>query len=243
MPIPKSEMPEALVKLWDMLVSAKEDWEIADALDVDVAELATLRTSLLEEKATEIANKPPEHLYVEYILAQTANIRVLSEMIKEFKTTRQHNAMVGAVRVRADLYDKIIAKGQEFGIFKKAPERRELVAGLVVSEMTTRDLKGAIVGAIGEMDKLMSRYGAVPMLEAKVGDLYHSEEPEKEAIRVAPRSKATPPKTFEPEPEVEERESDPGLMEAPAPKTKKGKAKHKRKSKHDPFDWGENDAD
>jgi hypothetical protein len=240
MPIPKSEMPEALVKLWEMLTSAKEDYEIADALDVDVAELGPLRTALLEDKAQEIANKPPEHLYVEYILAQTANIRVLSDMIKEFKTTRQHNAMVGAVRVRAELYDKIIAKGQEFGVFKKAPERREILAGVMVSEMTTRDLKGAIVGAIGEMSTLMSRYGAVPMLEVKTGDLYHSEETEKEEVSTAPRSKVTPPKTFEPEPEVEERESDPGLMEPPLPKSKKKKDKSKRKAKHeDPFNWGD----
>lgn len=163
---------EALDSIWDMLVKGDSDKEIMELMGLDSPVYRALKKKLLETKAGELKGKAPEHVYVEYILAQTRGIQDIDAMIKDFKTSKNWGAMVAAVRVRAELYDKLIAKGQEFGVFRKAPERKELVGGILLADLTNADLRKQIVGAVSSLEKLMKRYGDVPLDAVSEGEIY-----------------------------------------------------------------------
>jgi len=104
-----------------------------------------------------------EEVYVDYTLKQTQNIKDLTRMLGAFEETKQHAAMVGAVRARSDILDKIIAKGQEFGFIEKKPETK-VIAGVIVSQLSTHELRKAIAGELGQLEKLMSDFGDAPSI-------------------------------------------------------------------------------
>jgi len=160
---------EALASIWDLMVEGNDDKAIIEKMGVPAETYKLLRQRLLAEKAAELKAKPPEHVYVEYVVWQTQGINDLSKMIAEFKTTKQYNALVGAVRVRAELYDKLIAKGQEFGVFRKTPERKEVVGGFVVADLTNEALRAMITKSLTDMDKLVKRYGDGDIIDIDPG--------------------------------------------------------------------------
>lgn len=144
-----------------------------------------LKKSMMDMEVERIRDRAPEQVYVEYLMSQESNVQALSEMIEQFKDTRQHNAMVGAVKARAEIYDKMIAKGQEFGFIKKVPERQEIVAGIMVAELSNDDLRAAIAGELSGLDSLMSAYGTKTIVDVTPGKL-HFPTPPKEPPALTP---------------------------------------------------------
>ncbi|MGW8177878.1 MAG: hypothetical protein ACWGQW_03675 [bacterium] len=169
----KVDIEEAKDTIWEALCRGESDREIMDLLGLETEVYKALKFQLLEDRALEAKTRPPEHVYIQYVIDQTRNISDLTDMIAEFKTTKQYNAMVGAIKARAELHDKLIAKGQEFGIFKKVPERREIVAGVMIQDMSRDDLKAAITGAIGRLDSMMRRYGDNDILDVLPEAIHH----------------------------------------------------------------------
>ena len=190
----RRDVAEAKITIWEQLCLGKTTTEIMDYIGLSPKVFKILKHQVMDDKALELRNKPSEHVYVEYILAQQQNIKDLTKMIEEFKNTKQFNALVGAIRARADLHDKIIAKGQEFGVFRKEPERK-VIAGILVAEMTRKDLKTAITGAISNLDKMVGMYGDGNIIDVPTGDLHYGKalpppgsEP---SAPVAPKAKKT----------------------------------------------------
>lgn len=195
MKLTKADIEEAKLTIWSELCDGSSDSEIMDMMGLEQDVYLQLKFQTLEDKAQELRRKPPEHVYVEYIINQTQNIQDLTEMIGQFKKTKQYNALVGAVRARADLYDKLVAKGQEFGVFAKAPERK-IVAGVLVGDLSADDLRTAITKAIGNLDAMMSRYGDSNIIDVTPDSLHYGPSiptreltPEAESAVVAPPSK------------------------------------------------------
>lgn len=169
----KAELAETMETIWDLLLDGNTDKEIIELTGLEAEAYKALRQKMLEEKAAELQAKPAEHVYVEYIIWQTQGIVDLTKMLDKFRETKQYNAMVGAVRVRAELYDKLIAKGQEFGVFKKTPERKEIVGGLVLADLSSDKLRAMVTGALSELDKLMRRYGDTDFIDIEAGPVHH----------------------------------------------------------------------
>lgn len=169
----KAELAETMATIWDLLLDGNTDKDIIDLTGLEAEAYKVLRTRLLEEKAAELQSKPAEHVYVEYVIWQSQGIVDLTKMIGDFKKSKQYNAMVGAVRVRAELYDKLIARGQEFGVFKKTPERKEVVGGFILADLTSDKLRTMVTGALSDLDKLMRRYGDRDIIEMDGGPVHH----------------------------------------------------------------------
>lgn len=168
----KADIAEAKLTIWEALLEGRGDREIANDIGVAADVYKSLKYDLLEEKAHELRNKPQEHIYIEYILNQQKNIAVLDEMLREHSTEANKNAIIGAVRARAELFDKLIAKGQEFGVFKKTPEKK-VVAGIVVSDLARDDLKQEILKSIAGLDKMMKRYGDSAIIDVEAEESLH----------------------------------------------------------------------
>lgn len=227
----KEEMAETLETIWDLLLDGNTDKEIIELTGLDADAYKALRQKLLEEKAAELQSKPAEHVYVEYVIWQSQGIVDLTTMIDQFRKTKQYNAMVGAVRVRAELYDKLIAKGQEFGVFKKTPERKEVVGGFILADLTSDKLRTLVTGALVDLDKIMRRYGDTDIMAIDAGPVHHgprlvADSGEVIEVSEAPMAKDDIP----PEAKGSKVFKDPPSVLAPPKKAKHAKARTSRQS-------------
>lgn len=218
----KGELAETMETIWDLLLDGNSDKEIIALTGLEAEAYKALRQKLLEEKAAELATKPAEHVYIEYVVWQTQGIVDLTKMIDQFRKTKQYNAMVGAVRVRAELYDKLIAKGQEFGVFKKTPERKEILGGFVLADVTSDKLRTMVTGALVDLDKLMKRYGERDLIDMEAGPSHHGPHLLMDGGEVIEVSEA-PPAKDDPVPVGSKAIPEPvrpSLLTAPKPRAK-----------------------
>jgi hypothetical protein len=193
------ELRAALAKLRSYLAEGMADEECALKLGVSWDLYEQIRKQMIESEINKIRTKPTEVLYVEYMLEQQANIHDLTKMIGHFSTTKQFNAMVGAVKARSEILDKIIDRGQGFGIIEKKPERREIVAGILVRNMTNEQLKKRITAELGDLGKLMRLHGDASMDDIEVGPIHRAdpdaeEDGEIEEHKALPAPKIVPAK-------------------------------------------------
>jgi len=155
----KKQLLEAATTVFSKMSEGKSDREIADEMGISSEELIQVKAKMFDLKADELRRKPIEHTYVEYMLSQLGNVSDLTEMIDTFRTTKQFNAMVGAVRARAEIYDKLMQKGQECGLIKKVADKKEIVGGIIVTDLSNDDLRKAIVGELAGLKKLADKFG------------------------------------------------------------------------------------
>lgn len=175
MSLTKADTKAAAAEIWKKLISGDDDEDLMELLGVDEETYETLKKTMLEEQAIELRTRPPEHTYVQYVLWQQRGVHDLTELIEKQKkrTSPNANAMVAAIKVRGDIYDKIIAKGQEFGVLKKTPDTKLIVGGHFVTDLTSPELRKKVTASISEMDKLMKRYGDTSILDVDPGALHH----------------------------------------------------------------------
>lgn len=168
----KTEVQEAIATMYGLACEGKLDTEIMEEMGLDAPTYSALKAAMFDAKADEIRGRPTEHVYVQYTIDQAQNIKDLTTMLEAFKTTKQFNAMVGAVRARAEIYNKLIEMGQSFGLIRKEPDKKEIIAGMFIADMTNRQLKTAITGELTDLNVLMRRYGDRTILDMKAGSLH-----------------------------------------------------------------------
>lgn len=175
MPLKKTDLIEAAATLYQLRVEGKKEPECQEALGLDADDFADVQSFLLESRAETHRTRPREHVYVEYELETRKSIHDLDGLIKNLDANSQYNALIGAIRLRADLVDRIIAKGQEFGLLKKQAERRELVGGLVIAELGTGELKGEIVKQARLNRRLLEEFGDKDFMALPPGEIHYGE--------------------------------------------------------------------
>jgi hypothetical protein len=195
----KQDKEDAKKHIWESLCNGESIDCVSENLGLDIVVCKELLTQLIEDKALEIKGKPPEHVYVEHVINQTKNINDLTKIVDSFDGIKNHGACVSAIKARAELFDRLIEKGQEFGVFKKVPERREIVAGMLVADMSRGDLQAAITDAVSGLNTLMKKYGDNDIIDIQPGELHHGPKAsiiieEKEGI-ATPRAKQVRAKT------------------------------------------------
>ena len=159
MRLTKEQLKEAVSTIYDGLSQGLSDGEVMEEMGLTRDEYESLKEAMFDAKTQELRGRPYEHVYVEYMLAQSANIRDLTSMIDKMHSKDQYQSLVGAIRARADILDRLIEKGQTFGIIHKKPERKEIVAGVVVSKLSDPQLKKLILGELSMLDGLRKKFG------------------------------------------------------------------------------------
>ena len=170
----KAEIIEAASTIYGHLSDGLSDKEAMAEMGLSSEEYEQLKAAMFDIKADEIRKRPVEHVYVEYIMQQSQNIKDLTGMIDDARASRQANALVGAVRARAEIYDKLIERGQTFGLIKKEPDRKVIVAGHLIANLNNLELKKLISKELSELNKVMKRYGDDSFEEIRGADsIYH----------------------------------------------------------------------
>ena len=171
-----------IASIYGRLLDGETDGEIMDSMGLDVQEYHRYKENLYQLKTDELKERPPEYVYVDYVIQQTDNLQKLTNIIDDMMRVKEHTSvLIGAIRAKSDIHDKLIVKGQEFGLIKKVPSRKEIVAGVTVSELTNDDLKKAITGALNDLNRMTERYGDVDFKKLRASnDLYYGESLEDE---------------------------------------------------------------
>lgn len=177
MKLSKKQILEAAITIYEKLASGLSDNEVMEEMGLLPDEYNQLKTAMLDNKADEIREKPVEHTFVEYLINQSTNIRDLTNMIQDFYRTKSYGPMVGAVRARAEIFDKILTKGQEFGLIHKEPDKKQILAGVAVTELSNKQLRKMIKGELKILGKLQKQFGEKNLLEL----------PEHESLYSGPR--------------------------------------------------------
>lgn len=159
--IPKSEIRGYFAKLRVYLTEGKDHEEIAGLFGFKWADYEEFLGKFYEQEVEDLRGRTTEHVYVDYCLHQHQNIHDLTKLVDHYDKTKQHAAVVSAVRARSEIYDKIIARGQELGFIDKKPETK-LIAGMVVAHLSTKELRSVITQELSGLEKLFEEFGDAP---------------------------------------------------------------------------------
>jgi hypothetical protein len=181
----EEELRGALAEMKSHLAAGKSDEETCLLMGITWENYDALKRVFYNFESAR-AKKSTEEVFVDYVLHQRAVIKDLSDAYEKFKGSNQSNAMVGALRARADVYDKIIKVGQEFGLIEKKPEERRILAGIAVAEISDDKLRSMIVGEISNVDRLMKAFGNTSMAEVVVEETHYELPPAKD---ITPKKK------------------------------------------------------
>ena len=157
------------------LIKGTVESEIADLLGLDTDTYRHVRSFMLQELANDIRALSSDQQFVAYRIEQQRNIHDLDDLITNLNEQTQYNALVGALRLRSEIQDKIVVRGQEFGVISKQPDRREIVAGVVVADLSTSDLRQMITGQLAALSGLMEKYGDADMRAIEPGVLHREQ--------------------------------------------------------------------
>ncbi len=214
----KTEVREALATIWKQLIEGDDEVDIADDLGLDLDVFQNFKRRLIDKKAQDASGKAVEHVFVEYMLQQLGNVHELTELIVELKEysegkgdlAKVASARVAAVKARSSIYDSILTKGQDTGVFKREPSK--VVGGFVLADMATPELRAIVVEAVANLGTMMRTYGSHGLKEMRI---------ERDSLHHGP---ALPPAPEEGG-EIIEVE-----VTTSAPKSRRGKGKKNRNS-------------
>lgn len=173
----------AILTLKGHIAAGTDDVETAIEMGLSAEELASLKREMLRQMEAEIRQRDNPEWFALYKLDQDRNIADLTRMIGEFHTSKQYNAMVGAIRTRAQIQDNVIKMGFDLGVIEKEPERKEIVGIGVVAEMSLAELKKALATEVTGFTEMVERHRPISIIDMEPGSLHRS----------APKTKALPP--------------------------------------------------
>lgn len=172
----KLDLIETAATVYDKLIGGESDTDIMSAMRMDAKTYDEVKRFLFDSKAEKYRTATREQNFVEYVTAQRAIQKKVKGYLESVSDPgKQLGSIVGALRLCSDIEERIIARGQEFGVFKKTAERRELVAGLVVADMSTADLTKAISKHHKTFEDLVAKFGEGDMLALPAKPLHYGE--------------------------------------------------------------------
>lgn len=142
--------------------------ETCEELEIRMQEYELYKERLYANEEATHAGRTELQIYTDYVLKQTKLMRDLETLKKTFGTSRQYNALVGAVKAQSEILDKIITRGQELGIISKTPESINVIAGLDVRNMTDIAIRNQIRDELDRAERLLAETTGKPPKAIKV---------------------------------------------------------------------------
>jgi len=118
--------------------------------------LMTVERYVNDEDKHLASDLDPRILWSKYRLRQLQAASELEDLIEIFKTSRQYNALVSAVKARSEVLDKIIKTGQELGVISRAAREVNLRSQIDVRSMSVSELRVHLRQEVEELSRLVS---------------------------------------------------------------------------------------
>lgn len=157
------ELRMLLAQLRAHLAGGANDVTAQELMSLSTSDYNALKCEMYEQEKVEIHGKSVEQVFIDYTIKQESCIRDLDIILKNAKSS--YNSIIGAARAKSDIIDKIIDRGQEFGLIEKVPEKKLVVAGIMVSQLDNKALRTVIMKQVHEVGSLMKKYGEAGMLD------------------------------------------------------------------------------
>lgn len=167
---------ELASQIYDLMVQGGSDSDIIDTLSIDPQTYLIAKKFLLEMKALEEESMSSKERYAQYVINQQRNILDLDELTTNLNSKTQYNALVGAIRLRADIFDRLITTGQTLGVINKEPEKRVVLGGVAIADLKDKELRRGVVKAFAGLERLIKKYGDGKKLsDIKPGKIHYGE--------------------------------------------------------------------
>jgi hypothetical protein len=140
------------------LMSGEDDGTIQQTMGLTPGRYNELKKELYRQEKAAIQAKSTEDVYLEYVWNQTKCLQDLETLIPHIPE-QQPNAVVGAIKARSEIHDKMLKVGQDMGIINKEPERKLVIHGHVVAQLDNNDLRRAIVQETNALALAIAKYG------------------------------------------------------------------------------------
>lgn len=172
----RSQKIELALQIRELMADGETDVEIMDSLELKPQEFSVCKAFLLDMLGNEQEQMTSKQRFARYVIEQERNVKDLDDLVTNLNKKTQYNMLLGAVRLRADIADRVIATGQTLGVIEKEPEKKMIVGGISVSELPDKDLKKGVVKAVAGFAKLLEKYGEGQNLrELQPGQLHYGE--------------------------------------------------------------------
>lgn len=152
------------------LMEGDNDEEVMQLIGVtSVARYNELKRELYRQENAELQKKTTEDVYIEYMWNQQKCLKDLDDAIRGIPEN-QPNALIGAIRAKSEIHDKILKTGQDIGVIAKEPERKVVIHGHVIAQMDNVSLRKLIAQETNSLADAISKYGDVDMEGNPVND-------------------------------------------------------------------------
>jgi len=173
----KVELAATIIEAW---IAGESDDAIMATLGLDAETFAEAKRFMLEAQAADFRGKTREHVYVAYLLDQKHNLRLVDNLLTKLDAPAggkmHYNAFVGAIRLRADITDRVLERGFDLGIFRKtqqgSPGPVDGGGAKGVAGLTDDELRKEIAAMTGDTASLMSKFGDLDMSSVETGELH-----------------------------------------------------------------------
>ncbi len=144
--------------IYEQMIDGATEDEIIKDLGVSAEDFASAKNVLLETKGEQEERMSPRARFARYLIEQERNIVDLNDLVNNLNSKSQYSAIIGAIRMRAEIADKVIATGQTLGLITKEPDKKLLLGGLALADMKEKDLRQGVLDAIGGLGKMLTKY-------------------------------------------------------------------------------------
>lgn len=200
---------------------ASED-EIKIELGLSGLEWSSFRRAVFDEEATN-ARRPPIEVFVEYQLRQLKHISELEEARQRALKKDQPQHAVSAVKAKAELFDRIIQKGQELGVYHREGQKLTIKGAMGLVHLTPKQLAEQLDRSFIKLQSLSEELGRPLELDPLSQMMGVAASP----LRLVEPARGTEPEPDEPveepqepsEPDAPEGEPESGTPEEVEPET------------------------
>jgi hypothetical protein len=158
-----SELRALLYEMKLRLAEGTTDEEVMTLLGIStVGRYNELKRELYRQESADLVNKTTEDIFLEYKWAQEKCMRDLDDAMKGIPEN-QPNALVGAIKAKSDIIDKILKTGQDIGVINKEPEKKQIIHGHIIAQLSNQELRKLIAQETNSLADALSKYGDVDM--------------------------------------------------------------------------------
>lgn len=155
------------VKLWQVRIATVRahladgctEFEVVQRTGWEIKEIrAIIEGMVVEEETTQhgALNLKPGEAYLRYMLRMGQAVKDLDVLIKEGKGhgAKALHAMVGAVKAKVDIFERVLKMGQDMGLVQRAPKEHHHVA--ILLNMEDKELRTELRGELKNLKRLMA---------------------------------------------------------------------------------------
>jgi hypothetical protein len=152
-------------KILDMFGAGKPIEQIATELDMHQTVAVRDLNIAIDRAVKHYAESTPQQTFVRYAAFQMGIIKKLNTTFeKNFNDRKNSSAAIQALMGQSSIYDKILAKGHEYGVIEKKKADRKAIEG------KSQDIKQELITEITMLQKLVSSIDETTQAQSMLQD-------------------------------------------------------------------------